>query len=232
MPPTGCAARERMLPVEAAKSLDIVVLQSAGALKAGCDATVHWKQGDKERCAIAFHVESGIRQPVATLRFRYVARSAKGAGTETPIGSRVSIATSSCHFGGSRLWFICPLSRNGKPCQRRCRKLYLPPGARYLGCRECHRLTYESRQRHREGFYELHVKPQRDQKRIMAAKPSRSKAVCERRLTRFMNAVGAEWATQRLLSGAYEFGAEGSAPADSELAETVGSLARKVRWRW
>jgi len=48
------------------------------------------------------------------------------------------------HFGGDRWWFRCPLVVNGKPCQRRCGKLYLPPGSRYFGCRICHNLTYTS----------------------------------------------------------------------------------------
>lgn len=42
-------------------------------------------------------------------------------------------------------WFLCPLLKpNGTPCNRRCRKLYCPPGAKYFGCRECYNLTYDS----------------------------------------------------------------------------------------
>jgi hypothetical protein len=40
--------------------------------------------------------------------------------------------------------FRCPL--NG--CARRTVKLYLPPGGRYFGCRECYGLTYRARQEH------------------------------------------------------------------------------------
>ena len=36
------------------------------------------------------------------------------------------------------------LLRDGVPCRRRCGKLYLPPGARYFGCRICQDLSYES----------------------------------------------------------------------------------------
>ena len=49
------------------------------------------------------------------------------------------------HFGGVRWWFICPLVVAGNPCQRRVGKLYLPPGARYFGCRHCHGLSYGCR---------------------------------------------------------------------------------------
>ena len=51
-------------------------------------------------------------------------------------------------FGGLRWWFVCPLSVNGRPCERRVAKLYLPPHGRYFGCRHCHNLTYRSAQEH------------------------------------------------------------------------------------
>ena len=55
------------------------------------------------------------------------------------------------HFGGLRWWFTCPLIVNGVACQRRVGKLYLPPRARYFGCRNCHRLSYRSSQKaHRQ----------------------------------------------------------------------------------
>jgi len=39
---------------------------------------------------------------------------------------------------------------NGKPCQKRVGKLYMPPGSIYFGCRECHDLVYlSSRESHR-----------------------------------------------------------------------------------
>ncbi len=47
-------------------------------------------------------------------------------------------------IGGNGWWFRCPLVANDRPCGRQVRKLYLPPGARYFGCRYCHDLTYES----------------------------------------------------------------------------------------
>jgi hypothetical protein len=48
------------------------------------------------------------------------------------------------YFGGRRWWFVCPLIVRGIACNRRAGKLYLPPGAKYFGCRKCHDLTYES----------------------------------------------------------------------------------------
>lgn len=54
------------------------------------------------------------------------------------------LQSTSTGFGGRRWWFTCPLSRGGVACRRRCGKLYLPPGGKYFGCRECHALTYRS----------------------------------------------------------------------------------------
>ena len=56
----------------------------------------------------------------------------------------IRLQTTPTQFGGERWWFTCPLIVNGAECNRRVGKLYLPPGARYFGCRTCHRLTYRS----------------------------------------------------------------------------------------
>jgi len=67
---------------------------------------------------------------------------------KTEVDYRVELATTPCNFGGVRYWFICPLVVNGRACQRRVAKLYLPPGGRYFGCRHCYNLTYESCKEH------------------------------------------------------------------------------------
>jgi hypothetical protein len=58
----------------------------------------------------------------------------------------IALTTTLQHYGGVRWWFHCPLGVDGQACSRRVRKLYLPPGARYFGCRHCYDLTYASRQ--------------------------------------------------------------------------------------
>lgn len=60
---------------------------------------------------------------------------------------QISFSETPCHFGGSRVWFVCP------GCGRRAGKLYLPTNFYYSGggrvqhwrCRYCHKLTYEQR---------------------------------------------------------------------------------------
>lgn len=69
------------------------------------------------------------------------------------IMGRINLTTTVPHYGGVRWWFQCPnRDRSGRVCGRRVGKLYLPPGEAYFGCRECHALTYQSRQEHRTGL--------------------------------------------------------------------------------
>ncbi len=69
-------------------------------------------------------------------------------GERTPMAYGVDMTTTPCNFGGVRHWFFCPLVVNGKACGRRIGKLYMPPGAKYFGCRNCHDLTYRCQQEH------------------------------------------------------------------------------------
>ena len=65
---------------------------------------------------------------------------------DKPVRMDVALTSMPTQFGGCRWWFRCPLMRDGAPCLRRAGKLYLPPNARYFGCRQCYDLTYRSSQ--------------------------------------------------------------------------------------
>jgi hypothetical protein len=65
-------------------------------------------------------------------------------GEKIHLDYNVDLISTPCSFGGNRFWFLCPLSRDGNKCNRRVGKLYLPPGAKYFGCRDCYNLTYRS----------------------------------------------------------------------------------------
>ena len=81
----------------------------------------------------------------AALRLSY---SCLVEGHDAPeqIAYDIALTTTPQHNGGMRWWWRCPLTANGEPCTRRVRKLYLPPGAKYFGCRLCFDLSYASRQ--------------------------------------------------------------------------------------
>ena len=50
--------------------------------------------------------------------------------------------------GGTRYQAVCPLIVDGVTCRRRTTRFYLPPRARYFGCRVCHQLVYRTQQGH------------------------------------------------------------------------------------
>jgi hypothetical protein len=50
---------------------------------------------------------------------------------------------------GGRWWLSCPVRRGAGACGRKAGKLYLPLYGRRFGCRDCHQLSYLSRQ---EGY--------------------------------------------------------------------------------
>lgn len=82
-----------------------------------------------------------VREADGSLRLRYTFPADPGAAAAD---YRVALVTTPCHLGGRRWWFLCPLLRRGRACERRARKLYL--AGRYFGCRTCHDLTYTSTQ--------------------------------------------------------------------------------------
>jgi hypothetical protein len=126
-----------------------------GILKAGL-----WQRGawawlrdakSKEVIAsISYEVDTTTPQSWVRLMYRL-------KRTEVDVDYKVPLVATRPHFGGHRWWFICPLLRNGRPCNRRVGRLYLPAHARYFGCRHCHNLTYPSCQESGkyDGIYRL-----------------------------------------------------------------------------
>ena len=69
-------------------------------------------------------------------------------GIKTNLDCIAKLDYTTCHFGGRRWWFICPMVTNGQACNRRVGVLYLPSG-RVFGCRHCHNIAY---QRSKKGY--------------------------------------------------------------------------------
>jgi hypothetical protein len=105
---------------------------------------VSWKNYAGETTASVGYTCESCGSGSAVLRLSYTVGRDNPLRTEGPI----EVVTTQPYFGGVRWWFICPLTVDGRVCQRRVRKLYLPSGGRYFGCRACYNLTYESVRSH------------------------------------------------------------------------------------
>ena len=101
---------------------------------------VYWTLGTKRTDSMSYaflpYGEGGY------LQLSYTTTSARGEKED--LNYQIDLARTPCHFGGQRWWFRCPLVVSGRLCDRRCGKLYLPPGGVYFGCRTCYDLTYTS----------------------------------------------------------------------------------------
>jgi len=58
-------------------------------------------------------------------------------------GQKIEIASTPCHFGKERFWFVCP------KCRKRAGTLYKPPTQNIFLCRKCHDLKYMRSSHHR-----------------------------------------------------------------------------------
>ncbi len=98
--------------------------------------TVTWTRAGTVTASIGFAVNWDTG-PTLTLHYRRA---------EADIRIPIRLQATYPALGGRRWWFTCPLSVNGRECNRRAGKLFLPPGARCFGCRGCHDLVYQSSQ--------------------------------------------------------------------------------------
>ncbi len=142
--------------VEACLTLGVGDLR--GQLSPATTGTLVWRSGKTVTDFVVFDVIKGELGLYLALHYRLP--DAGGSGLEgalpcPPESYPQFIETREVHFpirlqetrpafGGKRWWLTCPLTVNGVACNRRVGKLYLPPDARYFGCRHCYDLTYRS----------------------------------------------------------------------------------------
>ncbi len=132
----GCRWKRRKTTVEEAVHFSVSDLVSQLFKKSV--GTLSWKLADGNTAAIRFSTHDFNGLPTLKLEYRWDQRE--------DVFIPVPIRATPTQFGGKRWWFICPLVVNGNACNRRTANLYLPPGAKYFGCRICHGLTYRSSQ--------------------------------------------------------------------------------------
>ncbi|MBY0460486.1 MAG: hypothetical protein K2V38_24490 [Gemmataceae bacterium] len=125
--------------VESCRAIDTADLNQSGLLAPGTNRSgaLQWGCGPDRKSSVGFALAVG--DAGGTLRLGYQIGSPPEA-----FDYPVRLVTTSCHLGGVRWWFVCPLTANGAACRRRVRKLYL--SGRYFGCRHCHQLAYRSSQ--------------------------------------------------------------------------------------
>lgn len=126
------------------RKIQISWLKKKGLLRGYVITGIEWTSGwaqVKSSVGITICAE-GVRKYI---RLRYI--QTESNGDKKDFDYEIPLATTSCHFGGERYWFVCPLSKNGVYCGRRAGVLY--QGGGYFGCRHCYELTYESRNTNR-----------------------------------------------------------------------------------
>lgn len=113
--------------------LDILRLRRAGCLTSGWSGMWHWISSDEQKNSIKLRFQDDM----AFLNYRTTYYGEKWHS----ISLAVQIVHQPCRYGGSRPYFLCPGSRNGRPCGKRVSKLYC---AGIFRCRQCARLIYPS----------------------------------------------------------------------------------------
>jgi hypothetical protein len=128
------------------QSVDVRYLHREGLLKSGRWFSLRWSRGDRETGSIGGVVEGTEMPERVILSYRH----RRGPGGEwEDVREFVPLTWTACNFGGERPWFICP----GAGCGRRVAVLYGP--GRYLLCRHCYDLSYQS-QRDNKMYRALH----------------------------------------------------------------------------
>jgi hypothetical protein len=146
--------------VEKCLQLDASRWRRDGIIRAGAvvSGTWRWTYHSGRRFAINYEVDTvDLSSASVRLWYSWIRTATK---QHESADYRVRLATTRPRFGGLRWWFVCPLVVNGRPCGRRVGKLYMPPDARYFGCRRCHDLTYRSAQEHDKRVDVLRRNPQ------------------------------------------------------------------------
>jgi hypothetical protein len=141
---------EKKTVVEDCLSFDANRWMREGILKADALLSGSWRWTYASGGSFSVSYEVDTRDtwgPVVRLTYSWVLRPTGESGSED---YRVRLTATRPRFGGLRWWFVCPLIVNGRACNRRVGRLYLPPGGRYFGCRRCYNLTYTSCQESRK----------------------------------------------------------------------------------
>jgi hypothetical protein len=121
--------------VEQALTLNIDQLIRAGGLRPGwrTSGQLNWTLTSDRSSSVNF--EAYLAIPAGYLRLDFVVRE-ETTGSSRHVRQTIAFATTKPRFGGTRWWFICPVTGE------RVGRLHLPPGATHFASRKAHGLIY------------------------------------------------------------------------------------------
>lgn len=132
--------------VDDSRMLSIFYLNQQGLLKPKTTITgsLTWTNSytGEYRASIGYEINTSVSNPYVRIYYTIT----RFDGSKEEFDYKIRLETTACNLGGSRWWFICPLSVDGRNCNKRVGKLYIPSRGNYFGCRHCYDLTYRSSQ--------------------------------------------------------------------------------------
>lgn len=144
----GRGYRSNRKTIDESMSIDIFWLNHHGYLKGHKVGLINWIGSSKQKDGLG--IEVSVDKQYAERSYLRLIYTLKDSQTREKYKRdyKVPLVTTPCNYGGVRYWFICPLSVNGRSCNRRVAILYMPPVGNYFGCRHCHNLTYRCQKEH------------------------------------------------------------------------------------
>src|SRR5436309_12634481 len=99
--------------VEGALNLDTLDLQRKGffALAAGKPWQIQWTRDGRQCNSVGYVLEKHGAVPVS-MRLQYTTTNATN-GEQRSCDYWILITSTTCNYGGVRLWFVCPGWKNG-----------------------------------------------------------------------------------------------------------------------
>jgi hypothetical protein len=85
-----------------------------------------WNRADQRILSVRYWLEPKSEDRAVL----HITSKVEADRTETSLIEPIVLTGTIPHFGGVRWWFICPLIVDGATCNRRVKKLFLPPGAK------------------------------------------------------------------------------------------------------
>lgn len=122
---------------------------------------ITWTRQNGSKNSISFNIS--VPDLYAQLIYTQTDRN---SGEKKDFDYKISLVTSSCHFGGIRYWFKCGMYKGGKYCGRRVATLY--KDGDYFACRHCYDLTYSSKKENYRGYFGMLTKLIYEEKRMEA----------------------------------------------------------------